>query len=266
MKNRGMLTTTARFKFLVLVSLFTTVAAYAEPSFPLTYFFDSTTQRWSGETRLGKRLSLDLDKMVLNKISIAYSNDDDVYLVEANAIVDAPADKIFEVSLDYNNYKDFAPHTEGSMIVDLETPAGQDLPSDMYIWTKMYYSVGWWRIKKSISPMMYMRVQPLKGVIEASDYAIRWMLEPRHSDWTGWRKQSTNSVFSVLDGSWYILPLDGNRTYVRYFLKINEDTSYPSAVVSRIVDGPLKSGVQRLVDEIAKRARKLSAGTLNRSP
>ena len=238
-------------------------AAHAEPTFPSNYYLDSPSQRWTGETRFG--VNVRLKDLKLNVPVTTLKRDDDVYYVESQAIIDAPAEKVFAVSTEYNNYKQFAPYVLESQIVGRTQYPGQELPSDLYIWTKMRYVASYMGIDKTITSMYYLRSQPLKGVLDSSDFAIRWKIEKPHQGW----KNPTNSYFSVLDGSWYILPLEGNRTYVRYFLKVNEDTPYPTFIVKRALGGPLKSGVQKLIEAITKRAknyRSLSEGPVHRSP
>src|SRR5262249_26235663 len=141
---------------------------------------------------------------------------------------------------DYAHYAQFAPYVLESRIVSrqgekLDHPndgrASAKVPSLLFIWSKMRYEVEVLRgVKKSIISSHYIRVEPFFDLIAAGDYGIRWVLEPKHPEW----KFPNESYFSILDGSWYILPLGGERTYVRYFLRVRADTWIPDRVMRSI--------------------------------
>jgi hypothetical protein len=200
---------------------------------------------WQGAARLEVGIppeQLELDKPVVAMVS---KNED--YWIDSAAIVSADADRIFEVSRDYDHYADIAPFVLDSRIMPSEKGT-----TDLFVWSKMRYEVQF-VIKTHLIPMYYLRVQPLAGVLQPNDFGLRWRLETPHEGW----KFPTETYFSILDGSWYILPLGQGRTYVRYYLRIRTNTWVPNSVVRSMLRDSLEPGIKRLILSIAKRASRL---------
>jgi ribosome-associated toxin RatA of RatAB toxin-antitoxin module len=220
----------------------------------------SNSLLWIGDTRYGK--SIPESKLAPQKPVISYHElPDGSYEVDAAGVLETNAESVFRVSLDYGHYKEFAPFVLDSRIVETTNDDKTWPPSDYYIWTKMRYTGRYARIEKSIITRYYLHVQPQQNVVIHGDFATRWVLlkEPRPS----W-KYPTRSYFSVFDGSWYIVPLSAQRTYVRYFAKIKLDMSMmdwwmPEDIVKEVFKKSLKSNVTKLLLAIEQRAKQQEA-------
>lgn len=234
------------------------------------YFFDLAPATWPGETRFGIRTAP--EHLTPGKPKVDFKEvASETYEVDSEAVVEVPAENIFKVSLDYDSYKQFAPFVLDNRTVESSDNNDSWPATDYYVWTKMRYTGSYMLIKKTMTSMYYLHAQPLMGAVKPNDFATRWVLEKKHEGW----KFPTESYFSVLDGSWYILPLDEHRTYVRYFIKMKTDTWIPNRVVKSVLKDSLKPSVAKLVLAIANRANLLennernttpSGGTHNRSP
>lgn len=218
---------------------------------------------WSGETRFG--IGLEPAMLRPDTPVVAVLSYKEFFLVESAALVTSDADRIFEVSLDYDHYKDFAPYVTDSRYMVRGAPW-----ADSFIWTRMAYPAELLGIDFTLDTSYYLRVQSLTSIVTQGDLAIRWVLESPHPGWNF----PVRSSFSVLDGSWYILPMDagacsrksissrkvrfrnaGSCSYVSYFVKIRPDTLVPDGIVRRVLRKSLEKNVRSLILEIGKRAR-----------
>lgn len=216
-------------------------------------FFASTlsfADFWSGATRFGIKTAPERLQAGV-PIASFKSLGSETYEVDGEAVLEVPAEAIFKVSIDYDNYKDFAPFVLDNRVVELADNDDYWPASDYYVWTKMRYTGKYWGIKKTMTSMYYLHAQPRFGVVKPNDYATRWVLAPKRKGW----KFPTESYFSVLDGSWYILPLDERRTYVRYFIKMRTDTWIPNGIIRSVLEDSLRPNVMKLILAIGNRAK-----------
>ena len=216
---------------------------------------------WGGETRFG--ISPESDFLAPNEVSVTLRHSGKKYWIEASTFVDVSAESIYKVSMDYDNYRSFAPYVKGSRIVEeqrFDTSNGQVKSADGHLldrqlvfWSRMEYIARFLFIKNKIISKTYVDVQGLRGVSADGDFAIRWHLTPRKSEWI----HPAESAFSTLDGSWYILPVGPNRSYLRYFFKINVESIVPDGILEVVLSDSLEPGVRNLIDAIVKRANSL---------
>lgn len=213
-------------------------------------FLSKPSYGWPGQTQFGIGIpphKLKIDDPILEPLK----SKGDTHWLDVSAVVSADAAKVFQVSLDYDHYKEFAPYVVDSRTIQKRQGPSDSYPQELIIWTHMSYPVRIFGIENTRISRYYLHVQPMRNQVYSGDFGLRWVLAQNKGRWSF----PTESSFSILDGSWYILPLGAGRTYVRYFLRIR--TWAPGFVVKKALRDSLGPGVKELILEIAKRAAKL---------
>jgi hypothetical protein len=201
------------------------------------------------ECRFGIDTALDLEELVQRDgIVSRVTRSEDVFHVDASAVVEVDFEKLLESTLDFENYVTIGmPHLKSSRIVERRG-------DQLFTWNWMS---GFGFTSKHYSAIQVQRdLAPSPHGRRAA--ATVWRLEPKHPEWT----YEENRAVSSLCGSWYIEELSRDseerpKIYVRYYLAIEIDVWIPSFILSLVVNQDLRNGamkvIQRHRDEALRR-------------
>ena len=200
------------------------------------------------DTRFSVDPRVDLTEMRrTGRMKIWAAHDGPVISADASAILRADSDLILEVAADFNAYVRMGmPFVEESHIVQGE---GQ---SNLFTWTQMS-TLGQ-------TSQHYLEVRIVKNLNRHSGAGNMWQLATRRNSWP----YPSDPSFTALDGSFYVQPLapagDGTpRTYVRYYMAADPDTSIPDSIVRGIAKRQFKRGVAQVIGAVAREAAKREA-------
>lgn len=204
-----------------------------------------TFQAHGYESRLQQDPRADLAKLERSgRIKITTDREKSVYISDASAVLAVDPERLFQVSLDYNRYREMKmPHVRQSRLVE---KAGDHL----YIWTHMSVSI--------VSSRHYLEVRVHPRLDSNEARGMEWQLH-RPSASAGWSYPDA-PAFSRIDGSWYIKPLGRKANgeelvYVRYYLVADVNAPFPDGLISGIVQKQLADGVRGVIQTLARHAR-----------
>src|SRR5262245_42492866 len=181
----------------------------------------------AGEARFGADPTQDLGELArTGRLAISVERTDDVYRLDASAVLRVDARRLLGASVDYERYAQFGvPNLRASHVV-----SGAPSEDVLYTWNWVSYL--------GHASKHYLAVHVVKGLAVPGAAGIRWELVPRRPAWT----YEEASAFTQLDGSWYIEPLADGGVYVRYYLVAALDPSVPEALRAWAVKRQLREG------------------------
>jgi ribosome-associated toxin RatA of RatAB toxin-antitoxin module len=243
--------------------------------FPVTAFLSNSSFSfvgpWQGTTKFEKMsaaVSLKLD----TPIHTFRENTDGSVEIECEAILSVNAEKLFIMSLDYDHYKGNAPFVANSFIVEEKSGAipfelngfesetndssqRLDIPEEMIIYSHMIYPHKVLGVfDTEFVSKTYLKVQPLMGILENKDFGIRWKIAEKKKNW----KFDTEGPFSVIEGSWYISPIDENKSYVRYVNRLKVESVF-RGTAKEILKESLGPSVRKLFLNFKDAANKMKS-------
>lgn len=161
----------------------------------------------------------------------------DIIHSDASAVLRVDFKRLEYVSADYDRYVEMKmPNVKKSKIVER---AGDTV----YTFTQMS------AFGKSSKHYLEVLLLPMIGNQGAA--GSQWQLTPRRTQWPFEEK----SLFTRLDGSWFMQPLPDGTIYVRYFLaaRFNLD-NIPEDLVIWVAKKQLGDGVKQVIQTLARQA------------
>ena len=194
-----------------------------------------------GEARFGMDPTQDLGELArTRRLAISVERTDDVYRLDASAVLRLDAQRLLGVSVDYERYAQFGvPNLRSSHVV-----SGAPSEDVLYTWNWISY-LGY-------ASKHYLAVHFVRGLAVPGAAGIRWELVSRQPAWT----YEDASAFTRLDGSWYMEPLPEGGVYVRYYVAAVLDASVPEALRAWAVKRQLRDGTRGVVEALAHEAER----------
>jgi ribosome-associated toxin RatA of RatAB toxin-antitoxin module len=193
----------------------------------------------AGETRFGADATQDLGELArTGRLAISVERTNDLYRIDASAVLRVDARRLLGASIDYERYQQFGvPNLRASHVV-----SGAPSKDLLYTWSWVSY-LGY-------ASKHYLAVQVVRNLQVSGATGICWELVSRQPAWT----YEDASAFTRLDGSWYIEPLAEDVVYVRYYLVAALDQSVPEGLRAWAVKRQLREGTRGVVEALAHQA------------
>lgn len=177
------------------------------------------------------------------RVAISIERSSGTYTLDASAVLPVPLEELLRVSADYGRHAEMGiPNLRESRVV-WAAPGGDRF----YAWSSMN-ALG-------RSSEQYLEVEVRRNLTPAGAVGIRWTLAPRRAGWP----YEDASVFTRLDGSWYLEPLADGTVYVRYFLTAVLAPSIPDGMISWVVKRELRDGTRGAIRALAREAARRGA-------
>jgi hypothetical protein len=193
----------------------------------------------SAEVRLAIDPTRDLAQLARSgQVAIAFDRRDGVYTVDASAVLPGSGAELLRVALDYERYASIGvPNVRECHVVAV-------FPADdvVYAWA--------WMSTLGHSSKHYLRVRVRHDLPSAGAAALEWTLAARQAAWP----YEHAPAFVRLEGSWYVEPLPGRGSYVRYFLRAVPDPALPDALVGWLIERQLRTGARLVVEALGREA------------
>lgn len=155
---------------------------------------------------------------------------DQIITIDASTVVIGDFDRIWNASLDYENYKKMGmPNLVSNQIVE-RNPTGDGL----VLWTHM--------INDGIPSRHFMDVQ-----FARERGGIQWSQVRKQKHWS----QVEDSAFVWLAGSLYLERFSIDKVYIRYFLRAKLKVGWPDALIGWFVENTIEKGVRDILSVLA---------------
>jgi hypothetical protein len=202
---------------------------------------------WAFQPRFGVDPRVDLSRLAASdaidlKVAAEYYE----IQVDASAVLEGVAlDALWKASLSFASWSGWGMPGVREMRV-VARPAERE----QLVWAHMRQS--------GVSSRHYLRVQwnealePSTGA-RGNTFVLHQPARPyRVGSGPSARVLENDPSFRSFSGSWYLLPLDGGRVYVRYFVEASVLSSFPSWLVSPIVKSAMPDGVREMIGILAR--------------
>lgn len=172
------------------------------------------------------------------RIAVSVERREGVYLVDASTVLRVELAALLAVSIDYERYPAMGmPHLREMRIVS-RAPDGERLCA--WVWMR--------HLGQSSRHYLAVRVRQDTGVAGAA--AVEWTLVRREAGWP----YEEATVFTRLDGAWYLEPLRDGTVYARYTVAAVLDRSVPEALLAPLVKRELRDCAHAVLGTVAREA------------
>jgi hypothetical protein len=155
-------------------------------------------------------------------------------MVDSSAVLrKVSVERLLSESLKFDEYVAMGmPHLKASRIVRYDQAENM-----IHVWSHMVLSA----VGIPLASKHYLRVHKLPTGSE-------WELQPKRPEWSF----PEDPAMDALDGSWFVTSTGADEAYVRYWLSMDPNVAAP--IVDTVVGSQLQSGVQKVIEALARRA------------
>lgn len=191
----------------------------------------------AADVRFGIDPTLDVAALARSgQVAVAFDRRGGAYTVDASAVLPGTGADLLRAALDYERYAGMGvPNLRECHVVAVAP--GEDV---VYAWA--------WMSALGRSSKDYLRVRIRRDLAPAGAAALEWTLAARQPGWP----YEQAPAFVRLEGSWYVEPLPGRGSYVRYFLRAVPDPAVPEALLGWLIERQLRTGARGVVEALGR--------------
>jgi hypothetical protein len=173
-----------------------------------------------------------------HEINLKLTRQDKKVFVDASAVYDVGAEKLYAVVGDFDNYVKYGvPDLKAVHVVERG-------PGDtLYQWQDLSAA--------GRESEQYCEVHLKPALTNTQARATEWQMVPRRANWP----YDESSQFTTIEGSWYMEPLKDGKLYTRYFQSVTIGSSLPGWLIELIVKSTVVADTKKVIDVLVKTAQ-----------